>query len=136
MILSESSARHIARSVVINARYAAQELIAQLGRHLTEDEDDEFTYMLQAKLQEALLEMEFLDPEKVPKIDRGQAWADDHRDVGFKRPKGKVIYTVTGEVAMFEHGLTRRHVPLVRRSSDGKEVPMLITELKEMVRVE
>jgi hypothetical protein len=107
-------------------------LLRVLRRNLTEDEQQELWTAIRDGLVATLADFEFLDPETVPKIDPAEAWAHDHRGVGFQRPNGRVVYEVTGEVQRWTRGIYVRNVPLVKRSSDGFVVPMTMAELLAM----
>lgn len=133
MRLTESQARRVARAITDDVVYAGAPLVHELGRQLTEDEAAEIVRVHQRGLEEMLGEFEFLDPVEVPQIDPVQTWCEEHLGHGFRRPKGSVVYVVTGETAIFEHGLIRRHVPQVKRSSDGQTIPMTKLELLKMV---
>jgi hypothetical protein len=112
--------------------YAGEPLTNALGRELTESEADELMMAYQGLLETLLKEFEFNDPEDVPRIDPIEEWCEENKGKGFKRPYGHVIYTLTGSVAPFKHGIVFRNVPEVQRSSDGKKVPMPKSQLNEM----
>lgn len=111
-----------------------------LGRELFTEEGFDLSNSLRSAISQALEEFEFFEPgdlEPSPEVDSMADWAHNHRGISYKRPNGKVIYTVTGELGQYRHGMIRGYSgPLVRRSSDEEEVPMTITELEAMTRVE
>lgn len=117
-----------------NIQDSGIELVHILGRYPTDDEAHELYERLKAALELVLIDFEFADPEAVPNVDPIQTWADDHKGQGFRRPKGYVIYTVTGEVETFRYGWAQYKVPIVKRSSDGKTQQMTIQELRKMVK--
>lgn len=135
MRLTESQARRVAYAISHEMGYAGSELVTVLSRDLTEDESSELLETISRSLVEVLGEFEFLDPVEVPKIDPVEAWAQEHEGHSFRRPKGKVLYTVTGKVELFRHGFVVRNVPVVRRSSDGAEHPMRKSDLLEMIEL-
>jgi hypothetical protein len=134
MRLSESNARWIAQRYADTDHFGLL-LRDKLGRFIYEDEADSLLEVLTKVISDVLIDFEFADPEVVARLDSVQLWADDHKGKSYRRPKGKVVYTVTGEVAWQRYALKPRAQPLVKRSSDGETQPMPITELETMVEV-
>jgi hypothetical protein len=134
MKLSDRQAARVATAIGRNIQNSGEELVHILKRYPTDDEARELYEQLKAALELVLIDFDFMEAEVVPNIDSIQLWADDNKGVGFRRPKGRVVYTVTGEVETFAFGWARYKVPLVKRSSDGRIQQMSIQELRKMVK--
>lgn len=136
MILDTGIASEIA-SRVLHASDLGRYIEDQIGRELTEDEGRELDDKLCQAMAEILSEYEFYTEEpQEPRLDPHILWAEEHAGQTFRRPRGTVLYTVTGEAVQFQHGLIRCYVGIeVQRSSDNQKHPMTIADLTKMVRV-
>jgi len=132
--LTETACNWIARSFV-DTDHLGQLLQDKLLRYLTESEAGDLLPLLTDAVASVLVDFDFIEPDQVPKVDSNELWAYDHAGKAYRRPKGKVIYTVTGDVMWHGHSIRPRAVPMVIRSSDGESIPMTITDLEAMVEV-